>query len=251
VAASLAQLGTEVTLAFPEPRLLQAVAPAELSEALHALYAKHGVHLEPGTRTQSLEGAHAARRALLDDGRALEVDLVVMGVGIRLNTELAREAGLELGAGDAVLVDEFLRTSARDVYAAGDIAAWPDLTFGRLRVEHWDVAKNQGQRAGRNMAGEEQPYTTLPYFFSDLFDLSFEAWGDLGSWQRTVRRGSLEAGSFAYYYFDGEGRLTGVLASDRPGEERKPMQSLVRQRPAYDRVGQDLQDEGKDLRDLI
>jgi hypothetical protein len=106
---------------------------------------------------------------------------------------------------EAVVVDEQLRTSDPDIYAAGDIAAWPDPTFGRrLRVEHWDVAYRQGLRAGRNMAGEEKPYTTLPTFFSDLFDLSFEVWGDLTAWDQTVLRGSLpapgasEGGSYAY-----------------------------------------------------
>lgn len=251
VAASLAQLGTEVAVAFPESRLLQAVAPPELSEALDALYGKHGVRILPGTVARSLEGDEGVRRALLDDGETLEIDLVVMGTGIRLNTGLAHDAGLEMDEDGAVVVDELLRSSDPDVYAAGDIAAWPDPTFGRLRVEHWDVARQQGQRAGRNMAGEEEPYTALPYFFSDIFDLSFEVWGDLRSWQRTVLRGDLDGGSFAFFYFDDGDRLTGVLAVDRPDEERKPMQTLVRQRPAYDQVGEGLRSEGTDLRDLI
>ena len=251
VAASLAILGTEVTLAFHESRLLEGLAPPELSEALNELYGKHGVRLLPGGVAQSLEGDRAVRRAVLEGGETLDTDLVVMGLGIRLYTGLAREAGLEMAADDAVIVDEYLRTSAPDVYAAGDIASWPDPTFGRLRVEHWDVAKNQGQRAGRNMAGEEEPYTTLPYFFSDIFDLSFEVWGNLDSWQRVVLRGDLNEGGFAFYYFDAGGRLTGVLASDRPDEERKPMQALVRQRPTYDQVGEGLRSEQTDLRDLL
>jgi len=251
VAASLAMLGTEVTLAFRDSRVLESLAPPELSEALHALYDKHGVRILPGTVARSLEGDRAVRRALLENDELLEIDLVVMGTGIRLNTGLAREAGLEMGERDAVMVDEHLRTSNPDVYAAGDIASWPDPTFGRRRVEHWDVAKNQGQRAGRNMAGEEEPYTTLPYFFSDIFDLSFEVWGNLASWQRVVLRGDLDEGSFAFYYFDADGRLTGVLASERPDEERKPMQALVRQRPTYDQVGEELRSERTDLRDLL
>ncbi|NLF12002.1 MAG: FAD-dependent oxidoreductase [Anaerolineaceae bacterium] len=251
VAASLAELGTEVTVAFQESRILELLAPPELSEAIHALYDKHGVRLVPGTAVQSLEGDRAVRTAQLDGGESLQVDLVVMGTGIRLNTGLAREAGLEMAGDDSVVVDERLCTSDPDIYAAGDIASWPDPTFGRLRVEHWDVAKNQGQRAGRNMAGEEEPYTTLPYFFSDIFDFSFEVWGNLSSWKRTVQRGDLNEGSFAFYYFDDKGRLTGVLAADRPDEERKPMQTLVRQRPAYDQVAEGLRSEGTDLRDLI
>lgn len=239
VAASLAELGTEVTVAFRGSRILERLAPPELSQVLHALYDKHGVRLLPGTAVESLEGDGAVHTARLAGGESLPVDLVVLGTGIRLNTGLAREAGLEMAGDDSVLVDERLRTSDPDIYAAGDIASWPDPTFGRLRVEHWDVAKNQGRRAGRNMAGEEEPYTTLPYFFSDIFDLSFDVWGDLSAWRQTVLRGDLNEGSFAFYYF-AEGRLTGVLAVDRPEEERKPMQTLVRQRPAYDQVAEGL-----------
>jgi hypothetical protein len=96
------------------------------------------------------------------------------------------------------------------------------------------------------MAGDERPYTALPYFFSDLFDLSFEVWGNLAGWACTVLRGSLEEGSFAYYYFD-KGRLTGVLAVDRPDGERTPMRSLVEARPTYDQVAAGLQDQNVDL----
>jgi hypothetical protein len=104
-------------------------------------------------------------------------------------------------------------------------------------------------RAGRNMAGEDKPYRTLPYFFSDIFDLSFEVWGDLTAWDQTVRRGTIEGGSYAWYYFD-QGVITGVLAVNRPGEERKPMQALVRARPAYVDVAELLADEAVDLSTL-
>ena len=221
VAASLAQLGLSVTMVFPEARLLERIMPDELSAFLHAKYEANGVHILTGTKPERLEGNGKVERVKLDNGETPEVDLVVMGVGIRLNTELARDAGLKLGDKGAVIVDEYLRTSDPNVYAAGDIAAWPDPTFGkRLQVEHWNVARGQGLRAGRNMAGEEKPYRTLPYFFSDLFDLGFEVWGDLTAWDQTVLRGTLERGSFALYYFD-QGKMVGVLAASRPDEERK------------------------------
>jgi len=246
--ASLSQMGLAVVEIFPESRLLELIVPPELSERLAALYEKHGVRVLPGVVSDKLEGDGRVERAALDNGETLDVDLVVMGVGIRLNTDLARKAGLDVREEDgAILVDETLRTSDPRVYAAGDVAAWPDATFEqRLRVEHWDVARRQGLRAGRNMAGDEAPYEALPYFFSDLFDLSFEVWGNLSSWERAVLRGSLEEGSFAYYYFEAD-RLTGVLAVDRPDAERAPMQSLVQARPAYDEVADSLQDEDLDL----
>jgi NADPH-dependent 2,4-dienoyl-CoA reductase/sulfur reductase-like enzyme len=247
VASSLTQSGLEVTMVFPESRLLEAVVPEELSDWLRAKYEAQGVRVLSGNTPERLEGEDKVERAALAGRETPDVDLVVMGVGIRLNTELAQAAGLELTDSGAVLVDEYLRTSDPDIYAAGDIAAWPDPVFGkRLRVEHWDVARRQGRRAGQNMAGDEKPYTSLPYFFSDLFDLSFEVWGDLTSWDQVVRRGTLDSGSFAYYYFD-QGKLAGVLASGRPDEERKPMQALVKARPAYEDVAAKLVYEDVDL----
>ncbi len=251
VASSLAQLGLSVTMVFPKGRLLELIVPQKLSALLHAKYVANGVRILSGTKPERLEGDGKVRQAVLDSGEARDVDLVVMGVGVRLNSELAHDAGLEMGERGAVVVDGTLRTSDPHVYAAGDIAAWPDPTFGkRLRVEHWDVARRQGLRAGRNMAGEEKPYTALPYFFSDLFDFSFEVWGDLSAWDRTVTRGTLESGSFALYYFARE-KMAGVLAVGRPDEERKPMQALVKARPAYEDVKARLTDEAVDLSTLV
>ena len=251
VAASLRQLGTTVTMIFPESRLLERIVPVELSDLLFAVYRDEGIEVLPGTVSDRLEGDGQVRRAVIDNGETVDIDLVVMGVGIRLNTGLAEEANLELNDQGALIVDEHLRTSDPNIYAAGDIAAWPDPTFQkRLRVEHWDVARRQGRRAGQNMAGAEKPYTALPYFFSDLFDLSFEVWGNLSSWDQTVLRGSLEEGNFAYYYFD-QGKLAGVLAMGRPSAERSPMQDLVKARAAYDEVAGKLSDTGLDLKALV
>jgi NADPH-dependent 2,4-dienoyl-CoA reductase/sulfur reductase-like enzyme len=251
VSATLAQLGCRVTMVFPEHRLLERIVPEELSEYLHAKYKDHQVNILPGTTPKKLDGQDKVERALLDSGETLDTDLVVMGVGIRLNTELAQDTGLDIREDDnAILVDENLRTSDPHIFAAGDIAAWPDSTFEkRLRVEHWDVARRQGLRAGRNIAGDIEPYNALPYFFSDLFDLTFDVWGDLSKWERTVLRGSLEEGRFAYYYFN-QDRLIGVLAVDRPDTERVPMQTLVKARPDYNEVADGLQDEDSDLAKL-
>jgi 3-phenylpropionate/trans-cinnamate dioxygenase ferredoxin reductase subunit len=251
VAASLTQLGLKVTMVFLEARLLERIVPEELGAFLQAKYEANGVRILPETKPDRLEGEGKVERVVLDNGETLNVSLVVMGVGIRLNTQLARDAGLALGEKGAVIVDEYLRTSDPNIYAAGDIAAWPDPTFGkRLQVEHWNVARGQGLRAGRNMAGEEKPYRTLPYFFSDLFDLSFEVWGNLTAWDQTLRRGTLESGSFALYYFD-QGQMVGVLAVGRPDEERKPMQALVKARPAYEDLAAKLSDQEVDLSTLV
>jgi 3-phenylpropionate/trans-cinnamate dioxygenase ferredoxin reductase subunit len=253
VAASLVQLGLDVTMVFLESRLLESIAPEELSAWLHAKYQAEGVRILSDATLECLKGRERVERTVVHDAEShvLEIDLVVMGVGIRLNTELARGAGLEMADGGGVMVDTYLRTSDPNIYAAGDIAAWPDPTFGkRLRVEHWDVARRQGIRAGRNMAGDPKPYTALPYFFSDMFDFGFEVWGDLTAWDQTVLRGSLDEGAFAFYYFH-QGRMVGVLAAGRPDEERKPMQASIKARSAYDEIATRLRDEAVDLGALV
>lgn len=246
VSATLTQMGVGVTTVFLESRPMERVAPEAFSALVQARFEREGIRLLPQTKPLRIEGAGRAERVALDNGETLDVDLVVMGVGIRLNTALAREAGLEMAERDAVMVNRHLQTSAPDIYAAGDIAAWPSTQFGRLRVEHWDVARAQGYRAGRNMAGDMGPYVTLPYFFTDLFDISPEVWGDLSAWDTVVQRGSTDAGSYAFYYFS-EGQLTGVLAAGRPDAERDAMQSLVRTRPAYEDVADKLSDETVEL----
>jgi NADPH-dependent 2,4-dienoyl-CoA reductase/sulfur reductase-like enzyme len=251
VAASLTQLGLDVTMVFPESRLLARVVPQAFSDLLHDTFEGRGVRIRSSTTPERFEGDGAVDRALLSSGETVPVDMVVMGVGIRLNTELAADAGLELTQRGEVVVDEYLRTSAPDIYAAGDIAAWPDPTFERqLRVEHWDVARRQGLRAGRNMAGEQKPYTSLPYFFSDMFDLSFEVWGNLMSWDQTVLRGELGGASYKLFYFD-QGTLVGVLTVGRLGDVRKVIPRLVKARLAYDDVADMLRDEEVKLSSLI
>lgn len=252
VAASLTMTGTKVTMAFPESRLLERVVPEAMSTWLHHVYADEGVTVLAGVTPDALSGEGDVERVRLSNGDTLDIDLVVMGVGIRLNTGLAESLSLTTRSGDqAVVVNEYLRTDDPDIYAAGDIAAWPEPTFDKqLRVEHWDVAYNQGHAAGRNMAGAGEPYDHLPYFFSDLFDLSFEVWGDLGAWDQTVQRGSLEDRAVAFYYFN-DGELVGVLAMGRPDEEREPMQALIKAGVTYDDVAQHLEDEGTDLADLV
>lgn len=251
VAATLAQLGVHVTMCFLEEYPLQAVAPRELGERIAQMFGAHGVRLVPATRPERIEGQGHVQAVRLENGETVPCDLVVMGVGIRLNTQLARDADLDLTDFSAIVVDETLRTSDPHIWAAGDIAAWPDPHYARrLRVEHWDVAHSQGYQVGRNMAGANEPYTKVPYFFSDIADLSFEVWGDLDDWDRTVTRGALEANSVSYWYF-AQDVLVGVLAMGRPDDERDAMEQLVARGLTYAQVAEALQDEEQPLESLL
>jgi NAD(P)H-nitrite reductase large subunit len=251
VAATLAQNQVQVTMCFLEEYPLQAVVPRELGDHVTRLFEQHGARLIPATRPERIEGVDRIQAVRLENGETVPCDLAVMGVGIRLNTQLARDADLDLTDFSAIIVDETLRTSDPHIWAAGDIAAWPDPHYGRrLRVEHWDVASSQGRQAGRNMAGAGEAYTRAPYFFSDIFDLSFEAWGNLDGWDRTVTRGSLETNSVSYWYF-AKDVLVGVLALGRPDEEREAMEALVVRGLAYADVAEALHDESRPLDSLL
>ncbi|MFO7942764.1 MAG: FAD-dependent oxidoreductase [Anaerolineales bacterium] len=251
VSATISQLGTQVIEIFPESRLLEHVVPEELSEHLYDLFSENNVRLLPNTLSEGLEGETSVQRAILNNGEHLDVDFVVMGVGIKLNTDFAKDSGLEIRQDGSIPVNQRLQTNQPDIFAAGDITAWPDPhSDQRLQVEHWDVARRQGRIAGRNMAGKGQSYTALPYFFSDLYDLSLEVWGDLTSWDQTVRRGSIKTGRFAYFYFD-EGQLKGVLAVGRPDEEREAFKTLPELQPTFANVADKLQDESFNLAEMV
>jgi NADPH-dependent 2,4-dienoyl-CoA reductase/sulfur reductase-like enzyme/nitrite reductase/ring-hydroxylating ferredoxin subunit len=166
VAASLRQRGTEVTVVAPESLPLERILGSELGEMIMAIHESHGVVFRLGATVQSV----TAGSVQLGDGSALPCDFVVVGVGVRPDVTLATEAGITVDNG--VVVKPTLETSASNVFAAGDIASWPDPRSGRIRVEHWVVAQRQGQTAARNILGADEPFTLTPFFWSRHFDLS-------------------------------------------------------------------------------
>jgi 3-phenylpropionate/trans-cinnamate dioxygenase ferredoxin reductase component len=207
IAAALALNGCPVTMVFPEPGIAARIFPGELSTRLNDYYRNRGVELLPGASVAGIE----RDRITLGDGRTLEADAVVAGIGIEPNVELAAEAGLPVTNG--IVVDALGRVGGRaDVFASGDVARFPVPALGgELRVEHEDHAKSHGRRVGANMAGAAEPYDHLPFFYSDLFDLGYEAVGELDSRLQTI----VELGELGdeglVYYLDDDGRPRGVL----------------------------------------
>jgi len=202
-------VGKKVTMVFLEGAIGANIYPKDLSGFLNDYYRQKGVEVVPGDSVSSLEKTGDRITVRTKGGSAFEVDGVVGGIGIRPNIELARQAGLQVENG--VVVDPHLRTSAPDIYAAGDMANFFHSALGkRVRVEHEDNAIQMGKQAGRNMAGADETYTHAPMFYSDLFELGYEAVGELNSemetfsdWQEPFKKGVI-------YYLEG-GRVRGVL----------------------------------------
>ncbi len=209
MAASLTGAGYRVTMIFPEPGIGARTFPAELSAHLNAYYAERGVEVRAGEPVGAIveEGGAFVVRTPRGEVRA---DLVVAGLGIVPNERLAADAGLAVR--DGIVVDERLRTSDPSILAAGDVARYPDAALGTVRrVEHEDNAVKMGWEAGRQLAGADGAYRHLPFFYSDLFDLGYEAVGDLDPRQEVVARWEEPFRSGMVYYLSG-GRVRGVLA---------------------------------------
>lgn len=209
LAASLATAGYRVTLVFPEDGIGARLFPPDLSAHLNHYYQDRKVEVLAGRRVTGLAARGAEFALRVDDAEVL-ADLVVAGLGVVPNDRLAADAGLRTDNG--ILVDEGLRTSDPSVFAAGDVARFPSPALGSLiRVEHEDNANTMGREAGRAMAGAAVAYRHLPFFYSDLFDLGYEAVGTLdprlevvADWVEPYRTGIV--------YYVGDGRVRGVLA---------------------------------------
>jgi len=224
VAASARQLGAEVAIVGPEAVPLERVLGPRVGGVYRDLHAEHGVDLHLSTQIEAIVGNGAAQGVRTTDGSVIEGDLVVVGVGASPRDELAREAGLTLENG--IVVDEFLRTSAPDVFAAGDVAAaWNARYNTRIRLEHWANALNQGPTAARNMLNgsskdskdsTDHPmtaYAKLPYFYSDQYDLGMEYNGYATDWDRVVLRGDPSAREFIAFWLRDGRVLAGMNAN--------------------------------------
>jgi 3-phenylpropionate/trans-cinnamate dioxygenase ferredoxin reductase subunit len=209
IAAALRMQGKEVTMLLPEDTIGHRLFPQDLAQHVTTYYREQGVNVHTGDRVAGIERRGEQHAVITRGGHEIVVDGVVAGIGIEPNIALAREAGLAVGNG--ILVDSFLRTSHRNIFAAGDVAEFPDHTLGgRRRVEHEDNANAMGWLAGRCMAGEPAPYHHLPSFYSDLFELGYEAVGELDSRLDTVADWTEPYRTGVVYYLR-EGRLRGVL----------------------------------------
>ena len=231
VAASARQRGLEVTVLDPLTVPLERVLGAEVGAVYRDIHLDHGVQMLLGTGVEAFEGASAVERVRTSDGRELQCDFVVVGVGVQPRTGLAAEAGLAVD--DGILVDEHLQTGAPGVFAAGDVAnAYHPFYSERIRVEHWANALHQGPVVARAMLGAPDVYDRLPYFFSDQYDVGMEYAGFARSWDRVVFRGDPATREFIAFWLTGDRVVAGMNVN--VWDVIDPIQRLIRERVAVE-----------------
>jgi 3-phenylpropionate/trans-cinnamate dioxygenase ferredoxin reductase component len=217
VAASLAAKGTPCTCVMLEEVALSQAFGEEPGRWFHELLASHGVELIGGEEVAAFEGDGRVQAVRTRGGRTVEGDMVVVGAGVRPDVMIAQRAGLEVD--DGIVCDAKLETSVPGIFAAGDVCSYASVVHGRrLRIEHWDVALQQGRHAARGMLGEAEPYREVPYFFSDLADwASLEYVGPAEGWDEIVWRGDRDRGEWSAWYLK-DGRVAAALAVGRSGD---------------------------------
>ena len=222
VAAALRTRGLEVHVVGPEARPLERVLGPELGDLVRSLHEKNGVVFHLGATVSAITG----KEATLSTGGKLAADLVVIGVGVRPVTDLAGQAGLARDKG--IRVNEYLATSAPGVYAAGDVARWPDKRTGMpLRVEHWAVAQRQGQTAARNMLGFRESYTAVPFFWSQHYEVAINYVGHAEGWDRLEVEGDpMKLDCAVNYRRDGKLLAQATVYRDRKSLETEAAMEL-------------------------
>jgi 3-phenylpropionate/trans-cinnamate dioxygenase ferredoxin reductase component len=226
VAASATQMDTRVTLLEVADTLWTRAVGPEMGRFFEAFLRDRGVHVRTRIKAERIEGGDQVEAVVLPDGSRLHADVVVIGVGVHPDTDLATRAGLRID--DGILVDEQLR-AADGVWAAGDVANADHPLFGRIRIEHWAEALNQGLLAGRNLAGAGGRYDRVPYFFSDQFDLSLSHLGHVREWDELVVRGNQEVEDprfVAWYLREGTPRAA-LIVNDWDAEDA--VREVIRQ----------------------
>src|SRR5690606_20139909 len=230
-AAAARSHGNDVTIIEPEPTPLHAVMGLELGGMFGDLHREHGVDLRLDQGVAGFWGAGQVSAVVTSGGAEVPADVVIVGIGARPNTALAEEAGLEVS--DGILVDQSLRTSDPDIFAAGDVANAYNPLFGRrIRVEHWANALNGGPAAARAMLGQDVVYDRIPYFFSDQYDLGMEMSGVAapGEYDEVVYRGDVASREFVVFWLSGGRVVAGMNVSvwGVPGGVRARIRSGAR-----------------------
>jgi 3-phenylpropionate/trans-cinnamate dioxygenase ferredoxin reductase subunit len=215
VAASLTQLGVQVTAVFPGQAPLERVVGGQVGALIAAIHRANGVELLAGEQVAAFEGTERVEAIVTGTGHRIACDFAVAGIGVEPDVRFV--AGSSIAEDNGILVDEFCRTSAADVYAAGDVANHLHPLFGRIRVEHYNNAEKQGTAAARSMLGSTAPYDYVHTFWSDQYEHTIEYVGHVTKWDEFVVRGSVEEGKLVGFYLV-DGVVRAAIGLDRGGD---------------------------------
>jgi 3-phenylpropionate/trans-cinnamate dioxygenase ferredoxin reductase subunit len=234
VAASLTAMGKKCAIVMQEEITLELPFGKEVGGFFHRVLQDKGVDIHGGDELERFEGdGERVRKVVTKKGTEIDADMVVVGIGVTPDVTLAKAAGLDLGERGGVRVSSRLEASCPDVYAAGDIAEYDSVVHGSvLRIEHWDVAFNQGKTAALNMLGRNVNHEEIPYFFSDLADWSSMEYVGPGK-GRPVFRGSMDDGEFTAFYIGDDGVVTAALTVGR-SDDLEAARRFIRDKVAPD-----------------
>jgi 3-phenylpropionate/trans-cinnamate dioxygenase ferredoxin reductase subunit len=233
VAASARTKGCDVTVLEMASLPLERVLGPELGAIYRDIHADHGVELLTNTALESFEGSGKVESVRTADGRLIDADFVVVGVGVAPRTQLAEAAGLKIQNG--ILTNELLKTSAPGIHAAGDVANARHPLYGEhIRVEHWANALHQGPAAARNMLEMNVPYDNVPYFFSDQYDIGMEYAGYATKWDEVVFRGDVDAREFIAFWVADDRVIAGMNVN--VWDVTDDIQALIRSKATVDRA---------------
>jgi NADPH-dependent 2,4-dienoyl-CoA reductase/sulfur reductase-like enzyme len=246
VASVLASQGVDVSMVFPDDRVWKKLFTPEMSSFFETYYRDRGVRLEASQMVTAIEGDGGRVVAVsTSTGNRIETDLVVAGIGIEPNLALFEGTALKMNGG--IAVNEYLETSIPGVLAAGDVVRYRDLLFGKMRrADHWDNAVEQGKHAAAILCGERTPFVHVPYFFSDVFDLSYEFWGDASDATSVIYRGDVASGAFSAWWQRRE-TVVAAFVMNRPDEERELAPQWISERQD---VSQDALRTASNLQDI-
>ena len=229
VASVLASHGVRTTMVFPDDRVWKRLFTPSVSNFFECYFVDRGVTFVKKEKVVAFAHKNRECQVVLASGNEVPTDFIVAGIGVTPAVELFQRTPLETD--DGIKVNEFLETGVPGVWAAGDIANYPDQIFHRRRrVEHWDNAVEQGRVAMRNVMGKLQPFIHVPYFFSDVFDLSYEFWGDADGHDQVVYRGDMEEKQLSVWWLKNQ-KLCAALIMNRPEEEREFAARWILRRP--------------------
>jgi 3-phenylpropionate/trans-cinnamate dioxygenase ferredoxin reductase subunit len=249
LAASFTKLGKQCELIMLESTTLERMCGAEVGRFFQDALTDHGVRVHGSQELERFEGSgERVERVVTKSGLEIECDFVVIGAGVAPDISVAQRAGLETASG--VLTDRYLETSAPGVFAAGDIAEYESVVHGRrLRIEHWDVAFNQGKYAALNMLGQKQEYDVVPYFWSDLADwVSLEYVGPANEWDAVWLRGAFAEGKFTAFYVK-DSKLAAALTVGR-SEDLTVAGRLLKEKTDLSGLRSRIEDTNADIEEL-